>query len=64
MLSKFSLFWLIFFSYIHGICSKIFKTFHFLFSKPMWVIRAAIHKMVVRVANREEPDQTASSEAV
>ena len=25
---------------------------------------AEIHRMVVRIANREEPDQTASSEAV
>ena len=25
---------------------------------------AAIHKMLVRIANREDPDQTASSEAV
>ena len=30
----------------------------------MYVIRAGIHKMLVRIANREEPDQTASSEAV
>ena len=28
------------------------------------VIRAGIHKMLVRTANREDPDQTASSEAV
>ena len=27
-------------------------------------IRAEIHKMLVRIANREDPDQTASSEAV
>ena len=27
-------------------------------------IRAGIHKMLVRIANREDPDQTASSEAV
>ena len=30
----------------------------------MLVIRAGIHKMHVRIANREDPDQTASSEAV
>ena len=30
----------------------------------MYVIRAGIYKMLVRVANREDPDQTASSEAV
>ena len=28
------------------------------------VFRAGIHKMLVRTANREDPDQTASSEAV
>ena len=28
------------------------------------LIRAGIHKMLVRIANREDPDQTASSEAV
>ena len=28
----------------------------------MLVIRAGIHKMLVRVASREDPDQTASSE--
>ena len=41
-----------------------FLTLHFLFSKKMWVIRAGIHKLFVRIANREEPDQTASLEAV
>ena len=30
----------------------------------MLVIKAGIHKMHVRIANREDPDQTASSEAV
>ena len=30
----------------------------------MWVNRAGIHKLFVRIANREDPDQTASSEAV
>ena len=29
-----------------------------------WVIRAGIHKMLVRKAKREDPDQTASEEAV
>ena len=28
----------------------------------MLVIKAGIHKMLVRIANREDPDQTASSE--
>ena len=26
----------------------------------MWIIRAGIHNTPVRIANREEPDQTAS----
>ena len=30
----------------------------------MLVIRAGTHKVLVRIANREDPDQTASSEAV
>ena len=29
----------------------------------MLVIKAGIHKMLVRIRNREDPDQTASSEA-
>ena len=28
------------------------------------VIRTGIHELLVRIANREDPDQTASSEAV
>ena len=39
-------------------CSKISSTFHFLFSKKMWVIRAGIHKILLRIANREDLDQT------
>ena len=31
-----------------------------LFSKKMLVFRAGIHKMDVKIANREDPDQTAS----
>ena len=30
----------------------------------MLAIRAGIHKILVRIANREDPDKTASSEAV
>ena len=30
----------------------------------MLVIKAGIHQMLVRIPNREDPDQTASSEAV
>ena len=48
----------------YGKCSKISNTFLLLFSIKMLVIRTGIHKIIVRVANREDPDQTASSEAV
>ena len=34
------------------------------FSNKMLVFRAGVHKMLVRISNREDPDQTASSEAV
>ena len=40
------------------------NTLLFLFSNKMLLIRAGIHKMLVRIANREDPNQTASSEAV
>ena len=45
-------------------CSKVSNTFLFLFSNKMLIFRAGIHKMLVRIANREDPDETASSEAV
>ena len=48
----------------NGKCSKISNTFLFRLLYKMLVIRAEIHKMYVRIANREEPDLTASSEAV
>ena len=32
----------------------------FLFSNKMSVFRTGIHKLLVRLANREDPDQTAS----
>ena len=41
-----------------------FRTLLFLFSNKMLVFRAGSHKLLVRLANREDPDQTASSEAV
>ena len=47
---------------IYSKCSKISNTFLFLFSNKMLVFRAGIHKFLVRVANREDPDQTASSD--
>ena len=41
-----------------------FQTLFFLFSNKILVFSTGIHKMHVRIANREDPDQTASSEAV
>ena len=48
----------------HGVFSNISSTFPIQFSDKLLVIRAGIHKMHVGIANREDPDQTASSEAV
>ena len=45
-------------------CSKILSSFLFLFSNEMLIIWTGIHKMLIRIANREDSDQTASSEAV
>ena len=39
-------------------------TFLTLFSNKMLVIKAGIHRMLVIIANREDPNQAASSEAV
>ena len=44
-------------------CSE-FQRLLFLFSNKMLAIRAEIHKMLVRIVNREDPDQTAFGEAV
>ena len=44
----------------YGKCSKISKTFLILFLNKMLVIKAEIHEMLIRIANREDPDQTAS----
>ena len=46
---------------LYSKCSKILNTFHFLFINKMLVIRTGSHKMPVRIVNREDPDQTASS---
>ena len=46
----------------YGKCSKIYNTFLFLFSNRMLVIRAGIHDILTRIANREDPDQTAYSD--
>ena len=48
----------------YRICSQILNTFLFLFSAKIMVIRAGFHKIHVRIANREDPEQTASEEAV
>ena len=34
---------------------------HFLYSNKILVFRAGIHKMLIRIANREDPDQRGSS---
>ena len=44
--------------------SKILNTFLFLFLNKMLAFRTGIRKMLVRIVNREDPDKTASSEAV
>ena len=38
-----------------------FITFLFLFLDYMWVIKAGIDQVLVRIANKEDPDQTATS---
>ena len=48
----------------YGKCSKVLNTFLFRLPNRMLDFRAGTHKMVVRIANREDPDKTASSEAV
>ena len=48
----------------YGKCSKTLNSFLFLFSNKMLAFRARFYKMLVRIANREDPDQTASLEAV
>ena len=50
-----------FYTFDFGKCSK---KFHFLFSNKMLIIRDRTHKMLVKIANKEDPDQTASSEAI
>ena len=40
---------------------KCQNTFLFLFSTKMLVIRAETHKMLVRIAKREDSDQTAEA---
>ena len=57
--------------FCHSVCNRVttinvlkFGTLLFLFSNEMLVFMAESHKMLDRIANREDPDQTASSEAV
>ena len=55
------------FTEIYSKCYKILNTFLFLFANKMLVFRIwilNIHKKLVRIANRKDPDQTAPSEAV
>ena len=49
---------------LYGKFSEFRTPFLSRFATRMLVIKAGIHKMLVRIANREDPDQTASSEAV
>ena len=53
---------MVYFNFTYSKCSKISNTFLFLYSNKRLVFRAGIHKMFVRLANREYPDQTVSSE--
>ena len=45
---------------VYSECSKITNIFLFLFSNEIIVIKAAFHKMFVRIANMEDTDQTAT----
>ena len=44
----------------YGTFSEISNTLFFPLSYKMFLIRAEIHKMLVRIANMQYPDQTAS----
>ena len=47
----------------NSVSSDLLNTFLFLFSNKM-VFRAETQNMLVKIANRKDPDQTASSKAV
>ena len=49
---------------MHTVSSKIRNPFLVLLSSKMMVSKAGVRKMLVRIANREDNDQTASSEAI
>ena len=44
----------------YGKCSKILNTSYSFFTNKIMVIKARLNKMLVRVANSEDPDQIAS----
>ena len=44
---------------IYGKFSKILNTLLFLFSSKMLFIRVGMYKMLVRLANSEDPDENA-----
>ena len=46
-------------NYKYGKCSKISNTFLFLFTNKMFIIKGKILEMLVRIANKEDTDQTA-----
>ena len=46
------------------LANKVWNTFLSLFSNNMLLFRTGNHKMDVRIAVRDDPDQTASLEAV
>ena len=43
---------------------KILNTSLILFPAKMFILSAGSHKILVKIENREDPDQTACSEAV
>ena len=45
---------------LHGKCSKISNSFSLSILNEILIIRAGSHKMLARIANRGDPDQTAS----
>ena len=50
--------------FLAALRAKIPNTFLFLFSNKMLLFKAGIHKMLDKISNREDPDQTASSSDV
>ena len=50
-----------FYCSLYSTWAKISNNFLLLFLNKMLFIRSGIHKMHVRIANREDPGQTASS---